>query len=189
MNKEQIENLKSDLASFLANPCEISNVEALLKADIEGEMNAAIQAVETLERRFAGLDRDVVSNDARRRLHHPELKTSYLNSTTRGLLAKMTAERDVLCELVPKVVRSMLRYTTFKSRLSDAIAFAEALAVEKGERKRTGLYYGTRAAVDYLFEAHHINHGHWKCSSKGQLDRIAAILGERPDESTDANDA
>lgn len=130
----------------------------------------------------AGLCSGSSNEDGRRRLHNPELKTTYVAASITALRAMSLKYRREVVEQLPAVVECTLKLQQAEIHLKEALEVEELMKADRRHYDETGLFPAVAAAADVLFQKHRVTHWHWSAASDDQLARIAAILSERIEE-------
>lgn len=153
---------------------------ALVASQYTHDLAATLQRVEVLYQEAAGLKRGPTGDNGRRRLQHPELKTTYPETCTRALVAKRAEYRRKLASVLTDATMLTLQLLAIEGDIADFEALQQQSEQKMAVRKTIGLYPAAAKAVDLLFEGHGVTHHHWRAAREDQIKRIAAILGERP---------
>ncbi|WP_338503680.1 hypothetical protein V6R86_08425 [Sphingomonas kaistensis] len=169
-----------DLESALDLPADaVADILIALAAQQHGaELTKLVARVRTLQEQVAGLRRGPTSDDGRRRLQHPALKTTYPELAVRALQAAAMKGREELEHLLINAIRVSLKLKTNEEELAEHRALQEQALLKHSTKADVGLYPAAAAAVNRLYSDHGITHHHWAAVSPERLRRIAGILVE-----------
>ena len=155
--------IAQDLVSRMARSL---NVEV---ADVEAQ-------IRRLKETKAGLHPDESSEDARRRLQNPRLRTTYLDDRIRALTAKSLEIREQLTGALPALVALAVKLELIEAERNAAIALRLEQQAAASARKATGLFPAVAKQAEFLWSQHRVEHWHWAVADLGQLKQIADIL-------------
>jgi hypothetical protein len=154
-----------------------------LVANIVGEDYASLLAdIRRYKGHVAGLCSGPSNEDGRRRLHNPELKTTYVASSIAALRAMSLKYRREVVSQIPAIMELALKLEQAELHLVEALQVEALMKADRSHYEETGLFPAVADAADVLFQKHRVTHWHWSAASDDQLGRIAAILCERIEE-------
>lgn len=140
------------------------------------ELTQLVARVQELKEQVAGLRRGPTSDDGRRRLQHPELKTTYPEVAVRGLIAATTKYRRDLGQLLIDVIGLSVKLGTAEEELAEHRRLEEQARAKHIVKDDIDLYPAAALAVNRLYKDHAITHHHWAAASPDSLRRVAEVL-------------
>lgn len=163
-------------ANFVLSPHALLRLLKIGEPSLDKLIEDATLKVDACYLRMAGMVDGEPRENARRRLQHHELQTTYLSTRIRALTAVAVAKQKAVAKLLPAILSEIVDFHTASAELALALQFEEMRKSEKAERRSTGLYANAREVVDRLHDEHQIEHWHLKIATDGQLQEIARIL-------------